>query len=391
MIIGIDGNEANVKNRVGSGIYAYELIKQFVKLSAKRYSGEQSDSRIISTDSGQARMTSFVVYLKEKPQEDFPKETENFKYFVFGPKKFWTQFALPIKLTFGSKPNVFFSPAHYGPRFSKIPYVVTIHDLSYLHFPELFRHEDLLQLTNWSKYSIKNSAAIIAPSKSTKEDIVKNYSVSPDKITVTYEGYNKEVFKAQSAPKIAAVKKKYKIVGEYIIFVGTLQPRKNIERLIESFSNLKFEIRNLKLVICGKKGWLYDSILEKSKTLGISNKVIFTDFVPDNDLPSLLSGAKVYVNPSLWEGFGIPVVEAQACGVPVVVSNTSSLPEIVGNSSIFVDPESAESISAGIKKVITDEKVRLDLIKKGNANLKRFSWETCAKETLKILTQFASN
>ena len=280
MLIAIDGNEANVKNRVGSGVYAYELLKQFAKTKSPR----------------------FVVYLKENPLSDLPAETVNFKYEIFGPRKFWTQFALPIKLTFLSKPDVFFSPAHYGPRFSKVPYVVTIHDLSYLHYPQLFRREDLLQLKNWSKYSINNSAAIIAPSKSTKEGIVKNYNIDPSKITVTYEGYNKEAFKPQSAARVSSVKKKHKIAGDYIIFVGTLQPRKNIERLIEAFKilNAKYKIQNTNLVIAGKKGWMYDSILEKSKTLGIEDKVTFTGFVPDEDLPALISGAKVYVNPSLW-------------------------------------------------------------------------------------------
>lgn len=370
MTIGIDGNEANVKNRVGSGVYTYELLKQFAKLKSPR----------------------FIVYLKEKTLPDLPKETENFKYFTFGPRKFWTQFALPIKLTFGKKPDVFFSPAHYGPRFSKIPYVVTIHDLSYLHYPELFRKEDLLQLTNWSKYSIKNSVAIIAPSKSTKDDIVKNYHVDPTKITVTYEGYNKEAFKPQSAAKISTVKKKYKIVGDYIIFIGTLQPRKNIERLIDALNSIIHDSKfMIQLVVVGKKGWMYDQILAKSKVLGIEDRVIFTDFVPDVDLPALLSGAQVYVNPSLWEGFGIPVIEAQACRAPAVVSNTSSLPEIVGDSGVIINPESIESIASGIKKVLADEKLRQNLIKKGLENAKTFSWEKCAHETLQALTQVASN
>ncbi|MBI3282462.1 glycosyltransferase family 4 protein [Candidatus Curtissbacteria bacterium] len=329
----------------------------------------------------------FCIFLKEKPLPDLPKETENFKYKIFGPKKLWTQFALPVKLTFGEKLDVFFSPAHYGPRFSKVPYVVTVHDLSYLSFPQMFRRDDLLQLTAWSKYSIENSAHIIAPSQTTKDDIVKNYNVASSKITVTYEGYNKQLFKPQSKSKVESVKSKYKINGAYIIFVGTLQPRKNLERLIEAFYQLGrplIGVEPLKLVICGKKGWLYDSIFEKVTQLKLESKVIFTDYVPDADLPALIGGASVDVLPSLWEGFGIPVIEAQACGVPVVVSETSSLPEIVGESGILVDPESVESIAKGIKKAL-DPKTRIILVKKGFENIKRFSWENCAKETLKVL------
>jgi glycosyltransferase involved in cell wall biosynthesis len=364
MKIGLDGNEANVKNRVGSGIYAYELLKEFAKIKTHR----------------------FTVYLKEKPLNDLPKITQNFKYKIFGPKKLWTQVALPLSLTFGQRPDVFFSLGHYGPRFSRIPYAITIFDLSYLLFPELFKKDDLYQLTNWSKYSIKNSKHIFAISGSTKADIVKNYQVSSEKITVTHMGYNRTLFKPQPRPKIDSIMAKYKIKGDYIIFVGTLQPRKNIESLLETFGNLILDSKStLQLVIVGKKGWQYDSIFQKVKDLNLTSSVIFTDYVPQEDLPPLISGSKLYILPSLYEGFGIPVIEAQACGVPVVVSNTSSLPEIVGESGILVDPQSVDSIANGIKKVLTSEKERTGFIKKGFENIERFSWQKCASQTLQIL------
>lgn len=372
MLIGLDGNEANVKERVGSGQYAFELLYLFTK----------------------NKNHQFTVFLKDQPVPDLPKESSNFKYKVFGPKKFWTQFALPLNLTFAQKPDVFFSMGHYGPRFSKVPYVVTIHDLSYLHYPEMFRKNDLYQLTSWSGYSIKNSSQIITVSQTTKEDIIKNYKVSPEKITVTYEGYNKQKFKPQPKEKVGKIKRVYRIKGDYILLVGTLQPRKNISRLIEAFYKLthhsSFITDHLSLVIVGKKGWLYEPIFQKVKDLGLVKKVIFTDYVPDEDLPPLISGAKVYILPSLWEGFGIPVIEAQASGVPVVVSNASSLPEIIGESGILVDPESVESIAGGIEKVLIDNNIKSDLIKKGFDNIKRFSWAKCADETLSVLEKVAS-
>ena len=186
MKIGLDGNEANVKNRVGSGVYAYELLKEFAK----------------------NKDHNFKVYLKEKPRADLSKETLNLKYIVFGPKKFWTRVALPAKLAFGPKLDVFFSMGHYGPLLSKVPYIVTIFDLSYLHFPELFKKDDLYQLTNWSKRSILNSKHIFAISRSTKADIIKNYRVEPSKITVTYMGYDPK-FKKQPESQIKSIKKKY--------------------------------------------------------------------------------------------------------------------------------------------------------------------------------------
>lgn len=432
MLIGIDGNEANVRNRVGSGQYAFELLHQFSRLdnypsslsvklgvnSSREVMSSRSEA-IGSSSSRQARtIYRFIIYLKESPLPDLPAESENFRYKIFGPKKFWTQFALPIRLIHGSDLDVFFSMAHYGPRFSKVPYVVTIHDLSFLHYPKLFKKNDLYQLTNWTKYSVKNSAHIIAVSQKTRDDIIKNYHVDPSKITVTYEGYDKERFKPQPKSAIEKIKNRYKIKGDYILFVGTLQPRKNLERLIEAFNRLttpstsevgsdSSEVSKpaLKLVICGKKGWMYDQIFEKVKILDLEQKVIFTDYVPDDDLPALISGAQVYVLPSLWEGFGIPVIEAQACGVPVVVSGTSSLPEIVGaepdtseagadssevkGSGVLINPLSSNSIAAGIKKAL-DQKVQSDLINRGYQNIKRFTWQNCARETLQVLAKVAS-
>ena len=439
MIIGIDGNEANVKNRVGTGQYAFELLRQFAKISNYSSSGSEKNKLSYSSSesnltrrvekskeesSRQARTIEFVVYLKKSPLPDLPKESASFRYKVFGPKKLWTQFALPIKLTFGQKIDVFFSMAHYGPRFSKIPYVVAIHDLSFLHYPELFKKSDLLQLRSWTKYSVQNATHIIAVSQTTKDDIVKNYNVTPSKITVTYEGYDEDRFKPQSRTRSDLVKKKYGVRGDYIIFVGTLQPRKNLERLIEAFASIVHSSQlmvngekktvnrepltdNLSLVIAGKKGWFYESIFEKVKELNLKDKIVFTEYVSDANLSALIGGASVYVLPSLWEGFGIPVIEAQACGVPVVVSNTSSLPEIVGatdhssssdrarlgsreasltgRSGILVDPQNINSIAIGIKKVLTDEKLRSDLIKNGFSNVRRFSWQKCARQTLEIL------
>lgn len=372
MVIGLDANEANVERRVGSGVYALELLKELLKNNKHQ----------------------FIVYLKDQPLADLPRESSNLKYKVFGPKKLWTQFALPISLTFGKKPDIFFSMGHYGPRFSKAPYVVTIHDLSYLHFPEMFNKNDLYQLTYWSKYSIQNSAHVITVSKSTKEDIVRSYGVDPSKITVTYEGFDEKRFKPQTKTKTDLVREKYMIDGDYIIFVGTLQPRKNIERLIEAFKlldigNLHFRQKTLQLVICGKKGWLFDSVFQKVKDLKLEDKIIFTDFVPNEDLPALIFGAEAYVLPSLWEGFGIPVIEAQACLVPVIVSNSSSLPEVVGESGILVDPTDIKSIGDGIRTALKDG-IRTVLVKKGLKNIKRFSWQKCAQDTLIILEKVAS-
>lgn len=364
MLIGIDGNEANVLHRVGSGQYVFELLGHLAKIGSPH---------------------PFLIYLKSDPHEGLPKETKNWHYRVFGPKKLWTQIALPLNLYFGSpQPNVFFTPSHYAPRFSPIPVVITIFDLSFIHYPAMFRKSDLYQLRNWTSYSIKKATKILTISQSSKADIVKFYKIPEEKVVVTYPGVGGS-FKPQPAEKIEFIKKKYQISSDYILYVGTLQPRKNLERLIEAFANL--HLNTLNLVIAGKKGWLYGQIFAKVKELKLEDKVIFTDFVPLEDLPALYSGAKVFVNVSLWEGFGIPVAEAMASGVPVVVSNTSSLPEVVGDVRILVNPENVESIADGIKKVLNLNQNEREAVMENNiVQAKKFFWEKCARETLKVLT-----
>lgn len=367
MLIGIDGNEANIEKRVGSNQYAFELLWALYKLGSPH---------------------QFIIYLCQKPLSDMPKEKKNWSYKVFGPKRFWTRWRLPLGLYFGRpRPDVFFTPGHYAPSFSPIPFVCSIMDLGYLRFPEQLTRKDLLQLSVWTASSIKKADHILAISKSTKNDIIKVYDVSEKKITVTYPGYDKTEFKCQiSKIKIGKVKRKYKIEGEYILFLGTLKPRKNIERLIEAFSILNSHPPAggsiLNLVIAGKKGWLYQTIFSKVKELALEKQVVFTGFVPEDEVPLLMAGARVFVLPSLWEGFGIPVVEAMACGVPVVVSSAGSLPEVVGEAGVIVDPYSSDDIARGIKRALEQ---RRELVRKGREQAKKFSWAKTAQKTLKVL------
>jgi glycosyltransferase involved in cell wall biosynthesis len=187
------------------------------------------------------------------------------------------------------------------------------------------------------------------------------------------------------------VRDRYSIVRDYVLYLGTLKPSKNIEGLVEAFAsimNSEFKIDNLKLVIAGKKGWMYESIFEKVKKLGLQEDVIFTDFVPEEDKPGLIMGAKVFVLPSFWEGFGLDALNAMACGVPVVVSNVGSLPEVVGNAGVLVDPESPESIARGIKEVLLAPTTKYNSLKgAGLTRVKEFSWEKTARKTLEVLTK----
>jgi glycosyltransferase involved in cell wall biosynthesis len=372
MIIGIDGNEANVTKRVGIGEFAYETIRGIV--------GMQSDAR-------------FVIYLKHPPLDHMPPPGTNLRYKVFGPRKLWTQIALPISLFLGEKPDVFFTPSHYGPRFSSVPLVISVMDLSYLHFPELFKKSDLYQLKNWTKYSVKKAKKIITISKSSKDDIIEEYRVASGKIDVVYPGIKRVTSLDPHVFPMEELSFKYKISKNYILYVGTLQPRKNIARLIEAFAHIlkdeEIAKSDLELVIVGKKGWLYEEILEAPKKFDVSQKVKILDFVPDDELKEMYHNARVFVLPSLYEGFGLPVLEAMQYGCPVITSNISSLPEAGGNAAEYIDPESVEDIASKIKKVISDEVLRKEMIAKGKKQVEKFSWETSAKKTLEILEEAA--
>jgi glycosyltransferase involved in cell wall biosynthesis len=361
--IWIDGYEANVPQRLGSGQVAFQLLKNL----------EQIDY-----------INDYLILLPSEPLPDLPKPRDKWQYKVLKPNKLWTRIALPLFL-FKSKqkPDLFFSPTHYSPWLSPVKRIVTIFDLSYLHFPEMFKPKDLYQLTNWSKQSIQKASQIITISQSSKKDIVKTYHIDPKKVSVCYPGYNEELFHPVSDQSvIKKILDKYHIVGEYVLFIGTVQPRKNLKRLIQSFE----KIDHLKLVVVGKihgegrQAWQYEEILDLPKKLNIEDRVIFTDFVPDEDMLYLLNGAKAFVLPSLWEGFGIPVVDAMACGVPVIVSNVSSLPEVAGDAGLYVDPTSIDQIEQAIRLISTDKKLYTKLSKQAVIQARKFSWKKMARQ-----------
>lgn len=369
MIIGIDGNEANIKEAVGSNIYALKLLQHLNKLNKNNF---------------------FTVYLKTSPNSNLPQGSQNWSYKILKPGKLWTRWRLPLDL-YLHKPrsNVFFTPGHYAPKFCPSPLAISIMDLSFLHFPEMFRKKDLYTLLNWTKDSIERANHIFTISQFSKNDIIKNYSIPEEKITVTYPGFeNKLYFKNITQEEIDKVKEKYQIKNDYILHIGTLQPRKNLRKLIQAFADL--DTKNLSLVISGKKGWFYKEILEESKKLKISSKVIFTGFVSQEEKIKLLKGANFMALISLYEGFGIPVVEAMAVGCPVVVSNTSSLPEIAGDHNIQVNPTSVKSITRGLHQALQlNEDQRKEIIVKNDKLLTKYSWQKTATKTLEVLYDIA--
>lgn len=367
MIIGFDGNEANTKNRVGINVYGFELLWSLYQLQ------EKSNFDY-----------SLIVYLKDEPLNDMPKERQNFKYCVLPSKGNWILTKLvPHLLINKNKLDVFFSPSHYVPPLFTIPLVCSIMDLGYLEFSAQFQKKDFWQLKVWSAISIYISKAIITISNSTKQDIVRHYPSVKDKIYVSHLGYNKRQFNTSiSVNDVRRVKKKYSIVDDYVLYLGTLKPSKNIESLVSAVSKIK----NISLVIAGKKGWLYESIYNRVKDLGISDRVIFTDFIQEEDKAALIKGAKLFVLPSYWEGFGLDALNAMAAGVPVVVSNIASLPEVVGDAGVLVDPNNIDSITNGIASVLSLSKSKYnELSRKVTGRAQEFSWEKTGKLTLEAI------
>ena len=249
---------------------------------------------------------------------------------------------------------------------AKCPSVTTVHDLVFHKYPDTVDPLILNVQQNRLKKIVRSGTHIIADSKSTKNDLMEIYHLPSDRITVIYPGLS-EFYKPQSKKEIDRVKSKYNLPDKFVLSVGTQEPRKNLERLTQAVETL-----DLPHVLVGKHGWG-----DKTQTLG---------FVPDTDLPAIYAASSVFAYPSLYEGFGFPVLEAMACGTPVVTSNISSLPEVAGEASVLVDPEEVVSIARGIKKALSE---RDELIKKGYAQSKLFTWAATAKQTLEVYEKIA--
>ncbi|MGB6882346.1 MAG: glycosyltransferase family 1 protein [Microgenomates group bacterium] len=377
MLIGIDGNEANIEKKVGVNQYAFELLCSIYKL--------QNEDKI---------KHRLIVYLKNSPRDDLPKENRNFRYKILPGGGLWIITKLMPHLFFAKeRPDVFFAPSHYLPPWIPMPKVCTIHDLGYLKFSGQFKKYDFWQLKYWTAISLFISKAIIAVSTSTKKDIVRHYPSTSEKIQVVHHGYDRKRFNAKvDKNDVRRVQKRYSIVGDYVLFISTLKPSKNIEGLLEVWKRVVKKFSDYQLVIAGKKGWLFDPIFKKVKDLRLKDKVIFTDFIPEEDKVALIFGAKALTLPSFWEGFGMDVLNAMACGVPVVASDIEALREVVGEAGILVDPYNIEDITRGITKVLSMGKIEYNrLVNKGLAQAGKFSWEDTARKTISVLEKAGEN
>jgi glycosyltransferase involved in cell wall biosynthesis len=308
----------------------------------------------------------------------------------------WQRARIPLPIeTFIGTVQVLYSPDFLLPPTRAKRKIVTVHDLSYVRLPECFPAPLLKYLNASVPRALGHADLVLADAGSTRRDLNEVYGVPLDKIRVLYSGVDPRF---QTEVPEESKSRVSQLTGHkpYLLSVGTIQPRKNYSRLIEAFSRIanremriadsKFPVRDLQLIIAGGRGWMFEDIFETTAHLGISDRVRFLDFFPDVDLPALYSLATLFVYPSLYEGFGLPIAEAMACGTPVVTSNASSLPEVAGDAALYFDPRDVDAMAGAMQRALGDENLRANLMSKGREQAKKFSWDKAASELAQYLT-----
>lgn len=371
LAIGVDASEANVVNRVGSNVYAFEILKQLEMITRQQ-------------------PVRWTVFLSAEPVSDLPAERDGWQYQLLKPGAFATQIALPLTLFAKRREfNVFFTPGHYAPRWCPIPYANCVMDLAFEYFPEQFRTKDLYQLRNWTEYSVKNAAHVFAISEATKRDVIEHYRLTPEQVSVAYPALS--IANQENIPDQRLLNK-WGLKSPYLLYVGTLQPRKNLIRAIQAFEKLKqnSNFETVKLVLAGKVGWLAEEIQQTAQQSPFTQDIIFTGYVTELEKTVLMKHAAATFLVGLYEGFGMPPLESLAVGTVPIVSHSSSLPEVVGEAGILVDPTSVDSIADGFRYALQlKSSVKADFQHKATQQLKKFSWEKSAQLILNKLKALA--
>ncbi len=368
MLIGVDASRATVAQRTGTEVYSLHVIRELLVAGAAH---------------------RFRLYLNRDPPGDLFPAVGHCEQRTMSFPRLWTHLRLSAEMLVHA-PDVLFVPAHVLPLVHPWRSVVTVHDLGHRYYPDAHTRGQRWYLEWSTRYHVRTAAHVLADSASTRDDLVRLYGADPGRVTVAHLGVDPSLRPVGEARTIDAARLKYGIDGPYLLYVGTLQPRKNLARLIDAFERV---LRSgavgpdLKLVLAGKRGWLYQEILARAQTLGIAANVCFPGYVQGTDLAALYSGATLFVMPSLYEGFCMPVLEAMACGTPVVCSDVSSLPEVVGNAALTFGPRDTDDIARAIARGLGDASLRADLAERGAARARQFTWRACAERVLDVLEQ----
>ncbi len=370
MNIGIDYTSA-IHQTAGIGRYTRELVKALAK-----YSGEETT----------ARYRLFIAGNRATPSESIGPHfswhrTALSKRWL---ERLWYRLRLPLRIEGWTGPlDLFHQPDFILPPVkSNIPTIVTIHDLSFVREPTSVMPGMSRHLNKWVPWSVNKATHVVAVSEATRQDLIDLYQTPPEKITTIYHGVDPLFAPLTNNDKLKAVRKKYGLgTGPFILSVGTIQPRKNYQRLIQAFAQLKTEHT---LVLAGGIGWQAEAILAEAKQPALKNKVTLPGFIADEDLPALYSAADLFAYPSLYEGFGLPVLEAMACGTPIVTANTSALPEVTGQAGLLVDPLDVSAITQAMTDILTNHSLHEYLSQKGRVQAANFTWKNTAKELVNL-------
>ena len=335
----------------------------------------------------------YTIYVTtSEARERFSSRWPNFKVRSTLPHTPLIRIPLTLSAELRKNPVDVLHVQFTAPPFCPCPVVVSIHDLSFEHLPQTFNLRSRTQLRLTVRHSARRAAQILSLSEHTRHDIIKTYKIEPQRVTAIPLAAPDHFGPVTDNRELQRVRHIYGIDGSYILSVGSIQPRKNLARLVRAYSSLREDCsadKLPKLVLVGKCAWLYDETLRALDETNVKDSVVMTGYVPESDLPALYSGALCFVYPSYFEGFGLPPLEAMKCGAAVVVGNRTSLPEVVGDAALTVDPFDVDSIAGAIKKLVNDSALRSELSVKGQERAKEFNWQETARKTLAVYKEVA--
>ncbi len=364
MRIAVDASRTTVARRTGTERYALELLRALLaRDTANRY----------------------CLYFRDDPPTDLLPAGSHITTRVIRLPRLWTHLGLAAAL-WSSRPDVTFVPAHTLPLVFPGPAVVTVHDLGYRFFPEAHTAWSRRYLDWSTRRSARRATLVLADSEATRRDLITLYGIPEGKVRVVYPGVDARLAPVRETAVLARVRARYRLPDRYLLFVGTLQPRKNIQRLVQAYAAAELYRQGIGLVLAGARGWLFDPVW----TAGVPG-VVETGYIVDDDLAALYSGAEALVFPSLYEGFGFPVLEAMRCGTPVIASTTSSLPELAGNAALLVDPLDVTALAVAMLRLVSDRSLRGQLVAAGLTQAAHFTWGRAADAVLAALAEVAGD